>query len=112
MVTLDFQQVLIAARQLPRRSRLALASTLIKESAPPSAPLEPLSGLNEEELVALSESVLATRHAKRLKQLLKLNREKKLPRALKVELDQLLAESDRIAILKAKARYTLSLYAR
>ncbi len=111
MVTLDFQQVLTAARQLPKRSQLKLASALLKEAAAPAPQLEPLSELNEAELRALAESMLAPRHARRLKQLLKMNREKKLSRPLKVELDDLLAESDQIALLKAKAHYTLGLHA-
>jgi hypothetical protein len=53
--------------------------------------------------------MLAPAHARRLTQLLRLNREKKLTRALQEELDALLAESDRIALVKAKANYTLSL---
>ncbi len=111
MVTLDFQQVLTAARQLPKRSQLKLASALLKNTVPTPAPLEPLIGLSEAELRALAESVLAPRHTRRLKQLLRLNREKKLTRALKAELGALLEESDRVALLKAKAGYTLSLYA-
>jgi hypothetical protein len=61
------------------------------------------------ELCALATSVLAPAHATRLKQLLRLHREKKLPRALQAELDAFLEESDRLALVKAKANYTLSL---
>jgi hypothetical protein len=111
MVAVDYQQVLTAARQLPKRSQLKLASALLKEAVAPASQLEPLSGLNEAELRALVESELAPRHAKRLKQLLKLNREKKLSRPLKVELDDLLVGSDQIALLKARAHYTLSSHA-
>jgi hypothetical protein len=39
-----------------------------------------------------------------------LNREKKLTGTLQAELDALLEESDRIALVKAKANYTLSLH--
>ncbi|MEK7788272.1 MAG: hypothetical protein AAB658_22925, partial [Chloroflexota bacterium] len=88
-----------------------LVSALLKGAAPTPAPLEPLIGISEAELRALAESVLAPPHARRLKQLLRLNRQKKLTRALKAELDGLLEESDRIALLKAKANYTLGLYA-
>ena len=107
MVTLDFQQVLEAARQLPTPSRIKLVSALLEESAPHAPQLQPLTGLSDAELRALAESVLASRHTRRLKQLLRLNREKKLTRALKAELDSLLQESDRVALLKAKANYTL-----
>jgi hypothetical protein len=60
-------------------------------------------------VVIVCKHALAPAHARRLKQLLRLNREKKLTRALQEELDALLAESDRIALVKAKANYTLSL---
>ena len=108
MLTLDFQQVLVAARQLPKPSQRKLVSALLKESEPA---LELLSGISAEELRALAESMLASRHEKRLKQLLRLNRQKKLAKALKIELDVLLEESDRVALLKAKAMYTLKLRA-
>jgi hypothetical protein len=111
MVTVDFQQVLTAAQQLPKRSQLKLVSALLKNAALPPTPLEPLSGLSEAELRALVDSVLAPRRAKRLKQLLRFNREKKLTSTMRAELEALLEESDRVALLKAKAKYTLSLYA-
>jgi hypothetical protein len=110
MVTLDFQQILTAARQLPKPSQVKLVSALLQDQGSAHAPaLEPLTGLSEAELNALATSVLAPAHARRLKQLLRLNREKKLPGALQAELDALLEESDRIALVKAKANYTLSL---
>jgi hypothetical protein len=110
MVTLDFQQILTAARQLPKSLQAKLVSALLQEQASAHTPaLEPLLGLNEVELSALAASVLAPAHARRLKQLLRLHREHKLTRALQAELDALLAESDRIALVKAKATYTLSL---
>lgn len=112
MTVMDFQQILTAARQLPKRSRVELASTILSEVADTTpASLEPLTGLSEAELRALAESVLAPRHARRLKQLLRLNREKKLTRGPKAELDALLEESDQVALLKAKASNTLSLHA-
>ena len=107
MVTLDFEQILAAARQLPKPSQAQLVSALLQENGAPA--LEPLTGLSKAELCTLAASMLAPAHARRLTQLLRLNREKKLTRALQEELDALLAESDRIAIVKAKANYTLSL---
>jgi hypothetical protein len=108
---LDFQQVLTAARQLPKPSQAKLVSALLKETAStPDMPAQPLIGLSEAELRALAESTLAPRHTQRLRQLLRLNRERKLTRALKAELEALLEESDQVALLKAKANYTLNLY--
>jgi len=66
--------------------------------------------LTTAELRALVASVLAPAHAKRLKQLLRLHREKKkLPHALQTELDTLLEERDHVALVKAKAAYMLGL---
>jgi hypothetical protein len=110
MVTLDFEQILTAARRLPKPSQAKLVSALLRDQGSAHAPaLEPLTGLSEAELSALATSVLAPAHARRLKQLLGLNREKKLTGASQAELDALLEESDRIALVKAKANYTLSL---
>jgi hypothetical protein len=110
MVTVDFQQILMAARQLPKLSQAKLVAALLQDQGSGDTQgLEPLTGLSEAELCALAASILAPTHARRLKQLLRLHREKKLTRALQAELDSLLEESDRIALVKAKANYTLSL---
>lgn len=110
MVTTDFQHILLAARQLPKPSQAKLVSALLPENGSAHTPtLEPLTGLSAAELQTLATSVLAPTHARRLKQLLRLNREKKLTHALQAELDTLLTESDRLAVVKAKATYTLSL---
>ncbi len=109
-VITDFQQILLAARQLPKSSQAKLVSALLHENGTAGIPtLEPLTGLSEAELRTLATSVLAPAHARRLKQLLRLNREKQLTYALQAELDTLLTESDRLAVVKAKATYTLSL---
>ena len=110
MATLDFQQILTAARLLPKSSQAKLVSALLQESKAANTPeLEPLTGLTEAELGSLAASVLAPAHARRLQQLLRLHREKTLTHALQAELNALLEESDRIALVKAKANYTLSL---
>jgi hypothetical protein len=111
MMTVDFQQILTAAQQLPKPAQARLVSALLQEPGAASVPtLEPLTGLTVAELRALAASVLAPAQTKRLKQLLRLHREKKkLPRALQAELDALLEESDHLALMKAKATYTLNL---
>lgn len=110
METRDFQHILMAARQLPKLSQAQLVATLLQEpGAEHPSVLEPLTGLSEAELRALAASVFASGHAKRLQHLLRLNRENTLTPSLQTELDALLAESDRIALVKAKANYTLSL---
>ena len=110
MVTVDFQQILTAARQLPKPSQAKLVSALLQDHSTASTPtLEPLIGLSAAELHALADSVLAPEHARRLKHLLRLQREHTLTPVLQTELDALLEENDRIALVKAKASYTLKL---
>jgi hypothetical protein len=110
MVTADFQQILIAARQLSKSSQAKLVSALLQENGSGHTPAEePLTGLSEAELQALATSIFAPVYAKRLTQLLRLHRERKLTEALQAELDTLLEASDRLAIVKATAAYTLSL---
>jgi len=111
METVDFQQILIAARQLSKSSQARLVSALLQEQeAEPELALAPLTGLTVTELRALADAVLAPAQAKRLKQLLRVRREKKeLPNSLQAELDALLEESDHVALVKAKASYTLKL---
>jgi hypothetical protein len=108
-MTFGYRQVLSAARRLPKRSQIELASALL---APAKArfggSLEPLNGLSETELRALAASVLAPAHTRRLKLLLRMNREGKLSRELRAELDRLLEECDQVALLKSRALYTLS----
>jgi hypothetical protein len=110
MVIGDFQIVLTAARQLPKTSQAKLVAALLQENGGGThVGLRPLTGLSKAELCALATSVFAPAHTRRLKQLLRLNREQKLTRAWQAELAALLDESDRIALVKAKANYTLSL---
>jgi hypothetical protein len=95
---------------LSKSSQAKLVAALLQEpEAAHTAALEPLIGLSEAELGSLAASVFAPAHARRLQQLLRLHREKKLTRALQAELDALLEESDRLALVKAKANYTLNL---
>jgi hypothetical protein len=75
METRDFQHILLVAALLQEPG-----------AAHPSA-LEPLTGLSVAELRALAASMFASGHAKRLKHLLRLNRENTLPPALQTELD-------------------------
>jgi hypothetical protein len=120
MVTLA--EVLKAARSLPQEDRVKLAGMLLSEFitvSPPleeepaaEGPLETLSGLSEGELRVLAEAVMAPAHQQRLQAMLRKNREEGLTPAEKEELDKLLKECDQVALLKAKALYTLALLRR
>jgi hypothetical protein len=110
MVAVDFPHILRAARQLPKPSHAKPVSALLQAQGAAHPPtLEPLTGLSAAELCALATSVLAPAPARRLKQLLRLHRQTKVTHALQAALEALLEDSDRIALVKAKAHYTLSL---
>ncbi len=107
-------EVLAAARQLPRKAQAALAEALLRDAAvgdgvvTVQAGLIPLPGMSEIELVALSQAVLAPGRQRRMKTLLQKNAAAALSDRDQQELDALLEEADRIALLKARAAYTLA----
>ncbi len=72
--------------------------------------LRPLDGMGEAELRVLADVVFAPSRQKELDDLLHKNREGKLTQEEEQRLDTLLAETDQIALLKARALYTLNLY--
>ena len=118
MTTLPYQDLLQLVRQLPQSIQLRLAEELVKTlrthalkktSNAPEQSLAPVIGLSKEELKALSESVVAPDRQQRIANLLELNRAQPLSAKSEAELDELLAEVDRIALVKARALYTLQL---
>ena len=60
------------------------------------------------DLVALADGAVAPGRQRRLKVLLRKNEQGKVSEAEQRELDALLDEADRIALLKARAAYTLA----
>lgn len=118
MTTLPYQDLLQLVRQLPQSIQLRLAEELVKTLRAHSLKktpnvseqsLAPVIGLTKEELKALAESVVAPDRQQRIANLLELNRAQPLSTKNEAELDELLAEVDRIALLKARALYTLQL---
>lgn len=112
MTLTTLHDILSAARQLPRTAQAELVETLLRESGPPiaertAAPAETLGELSEAELQALAKAELASGRQRRLKTLLRKNELGKLSEREREELDQLLAENERIALLKAKAAFML-----
>lgn len=106
----SLSEILNAARQLPPEARSELVQALLNDaSTSASTPaLEPLTGMSDTELRTLAGAVLAPGHQRRLKNLLRKNREGKLDDAGRRALDTLIEESDRMALLEARAAYTLS----
>jgi hypothetical protein len=106
-------EILAAARLLPRKAQAALVETLLRDAAagegaaPEPSGLLPLPGMSETELVALSRAVLAPGRQRRMKTLLQRNAAAAISDRDQQELDALLEEADRIAVLKARAMYTL-----
>lgn len=104
------ESVLKTAKKLDSFDRISIVSALLKdipEQLKRGLKLPLLAGLNEQELHILAKTSLSPPRNKRLKYLLKKNREAKLNQQKSKELDQILAESDQIALLKEKAQYTL-----
>jgi hypothetical protein len=110
----SLQEILSAARRLPRKAQAELAATLLRDAAAPSSvpakqpALEMLRGMSETELRALSGSMVASGRQQRMKALLRKNTRSELSGEEQEELDALLEEADRIALLKARAAYTLA----
>jgi hypothetical protein len=110
----SLEEILDAARRLPRKAQAELAERLLRDAAMPGTEpseqpgLEVLSGMSETELVTLSRAVIAPGRQRRMKALLRKNASGDLSARDRQDLDALLEEADRIALLKARAAYTLA----
>jgi len=118
MTVTSYSEVLKAARQLPLEGQVEVAEALLRNLrfALRSKPtvsrgeLVPLSNMSLQELRALAEAVVAPDHQQQLKALLDKNRRGELSPEEQEALDELLTGVDQVALLKARARYTMSLY--
>ncbi len=124
MSTANLEKVLREARKLPLHAQTELVKALLSEVAEslvkvkrpktgkPSG--ETFSAMSIGELQALSVATLAPNRQRRLRLLLRKSEAGTLSDNQRKELDEILEESDRLALLKAKAKYTLlmSHYAR
>jgi hypothetical protein len=109
----NLEEILAAARRLPREAQAELAATLLRDGLAGVEPaghpaLETLRGMSDTELSALSGAMIAPGRQQRMKALLRKNMRGELTEGERQELDALLEEADRIALLKAKAAYTLA----
>lgn len=116
---MSLSEVMSVAQRLPLDAQVELAEallrslrTILRSSRPEAveAELRPLGGMGEAELRVLADAVFAPDRQKELSDLLRKNREEKLTKDEEQRLDALLAEVDQIALLKARALYTLNLY--
>ena len=120
MSVMSFSEVLGTVRQWPLEDQVGMAEELLRgfrsalkgqRAEQKVEDLIPLSGLNAQELRALAEAVVAPDRQQRLKATLERNRRSDLSPQEQRELDNLLVEVDQVALLKARARYTISLLA-
>lgn len=118
MTVVSYGDVLNAAHRLPRDAQVELATALLRSVKPQprkkvspasTAVLEPLPGMSIGELSALAEAIVAPGKQASLQALLEKNRGGALDQKEEATLDELLAQADQIGLLKARARYTLSL---
>jgi hypothetical protein len=119
MAVTSYAEVLKAAQRLPLDDQVELAealfhnlrSALLRESLRPTEKeLAPLGSMSVEELRVLAEAILAPSHQHQLQTLLEKNRSGTLSPDEEKTLDTLLAEADQVALLKARALYTLKMY--
>jgi len=105
------------ARQLPLPVQVELAEALlhtIRTSLPPSASqpdegLLPLWELSDEELKVLAEAIVTPERQQQIHVALQKQRSHSLTTEAVAQLDTWLAEADQVALLKARALYTLKL---
>ena len=118
MTVASYRQVLKLAQQLPFNSQIELAETLLGNVRMTLNPLKedkavvslsPLLGMSESELEALAEAVVAPERQQEIGDLLAFNREGALTAGQGATLDSLIDEVDQVALLKARALYTLQL---
>lgn len=116
MATMTYPEVLHVVQQLPPEVQLELAETLLhnlrtmlsgQEMSSEEDKLTPLIGLNQDELQALADAVVAPDRQQQLQALLDKNRQGTLTSEEEQTLDRLLAEADQVALLKARALYTI-----
>ncbi len=120
MTIMSYSEVLGTVRQWPLEEQMGIVEELVrglrsalkgKQAEQATGDLIPLPGLSAQELRVLAEAVVAPDRQRTLKVLLERNRRGDLSSQEQRELDNLLAEVDQVALLKARARYTISLLA-
>lgn len=104
------------ASQLPLNSQVKLAEALLHtiQIQFPSSPdraegLLPLLGLSDDELKALADTVVAAERQQQIRTALRKQQRAALTAEENTKLDSWLAEVDQVALLKARAMYTLKL---
>lgn len=111
---MTYPELVAQVQQLPMKRQLQLVHTVTKQVGqyfkPQQPALFPLISLDRSELQTLADAIVSPDHQTVLHTLLHKQREAQLSAGELQQLDELLAEVDRVALLKAKALYTLRLY--
>lgn len=109
----EYQRLIEAGSSVQTERKELLSETIPNSDHPQSHPLLPLTGLSDQELAALARAVVAPEHQNQLAAALEQNRSPSLSAEERLSLDELLdhllAEIDQVALLKARALYTLQL---
>jgi hypothetical protein len=118
MSVASYTDVFESARQLSLEEQVELAEALLhnlrsilqgESDEVTKEKLIPLAGMSVTELQALTQAVVAPEREEQLQKLLARNRSGELSVDEQVMLDTFLAEADQVALLKARALYTLKL---
>lgn len=119
MAVTTLEKVLREARKLPPRAKAELISALLEDTEgyllsdevkKGNASPETLSGVSKGELETLANAILSPGRQRRLRTLLRKNNEGTINEKEIKELDAILEETDRLALLKARAQYTLQVF--
>ncbi len=114
----SYDEVWQRAKRLPVDAQMELAEALVhnvrlrldpETESSDSLGLVPLRGLSESELQVLAAAVISPARQKVLGHLLDKNQDHTLSDEEAIELDKLVDEIDQVALLKARALYTLRL---
>lgn len=116
MTVESYQEVLATAKRMSPAAQAELVAELLLNlqtwlqtgrGRDVTATLEPIAGLSEAELRVLADAVVAPGSQTQLQVLLEKNRSGEMNEDEEAALDDLLAQVDQVALLKARARYTL-----
>ena len=119
MAGMTYPQVLQVAKQLAPDAQWDLAEALLhhlRSNLPAQMPspetqgLELIIGLTDTELRALADAVVTDDRQERLQRLLSHNRARPLTQEEDTTLNDLLDEADQVALLKARALYSIQLF--
>ncbi len=111
-----YQDLLATAKRMPPAAQAELVADLLRNlqswlradrRTEDTVRLEPISDLSDAELRVLADAVVAPGSQTRLQELLEKNRTGALNAEEEAALDDLLAQVDQVALLKARAQYTL-----